>query len=113
MSKKSKRNNVVYSTNSNYSFDEDDELQETLNAQEQQLKVSIDRKSRKGKSVTLISGFEGSKEDLKELERTLKSKCGVGGSCKDGEVLIQGEFKTKVIDLLQAMGYTKTKGVGG
>ena len=112
MSKKSKKN-IVYSTNPNYSYDDDDEDLETLNPEEQYLKVMIDRKQRKGKSVTLITGFVGSDEDLKDLSKTLKSKCGVGGSSKNGEVLIQGEFKDKTYDLLIDMGFKHTKKVGG
>lgn len=112
MSKKSKKS-IVYSTNPNYSYEDDDEDLETLNPEEQYLKVMIDRKQRKGKSVTLITGFVGNEDDLKDLAKTLKSKCGVGGSSKNGEVLIQGEFKDKVCDLLIHMGYKHTKKVGG
>ena len=79
----------------------------------QTLKVLIDRKQRKGKSVTLVTGFVGCEDDLKDLAKTLKSKCGVGGSAKDNEILIQGEFKEKVFELLINMGYSKTKKVGG
>ncbi len=113
MSKKNNRSNVVYSTNSNYNFDSEDEEIETLSEAEQQLKVMIDRKQRKGKSVTLVTGFEGNDEDLKDLAKLLKSRCGVGGSAKDGEILIQGEFKDKVFDILSKEGYIKTKKVGG
>ncbi|MDF1673350.1 MAG: translation initiation factor [Vicingaceae bacterium] len=112
MRKKSKKN-IVYSTNPNYSYEDDDEDLETLNPEEQYLKVMIDRKQRKGKSVTLITGFVGSDDDLKDLSKTLKSKCGVGGSSKNGEVLVQGEFKDKIFDLLIDMGYKHTKKVGG
>lgn len=111
MSKKNR--NVVYSTNPNYNYDDNDETFENLENNEQKLKVLIDRKQRKGKSVTLITGFEGEDEDLKDLSKILKSKCGVGGAVKNGEILIQGEFKEKVFDLLLNMGFTKTKKVGG
>lgn len=110
MSKKDKtRVNVVYSTNPNFNFEEESDEIETLDNQHQQLKVCIDRKQRKGKSVTIISGFLGSDEDMQNLAKTLKTKCGVGGNVKDGEILIQGELKDKVYDLLINLGYTKTK----
>lgn len=113
MAKKKKRIDVVYSTNQNfdYSFEEEEEL-ETLPPNEQTLRVLIDRKQRKGKAVTLIEGFVGTSDDLKELGKKLKSKCGVGGSAKDGEIIIQGEVRDKVMDLLKADGYN-VKRVGG
>lgn len=114
MNKKDKtRVNVVYSTNPNFNFEEESDEIETLDNQHQQLKVCIDRKQRKGKSVTIISGFLGSDEDMQNLAKTLKTKCGVGGNVKDGEILIQGELKDKVYDLLINLGYTKTKKIGG
>jgi len=115
MSKKDKqRVNVVYSTNSNFSFEEDDQDEiETLDKQQQQLKVFIDRKQRKGKSVTIVSGFIGNEEDLQDLAKILKTKCGVGGNAKDGEILIQGELRDKVCDMLISLGFTKTKKIGG
>ena len=110
---KKKRVNVIYSTNPDYNYDFDDEEVETLTPENQQLKVMIDRKQRKGKSVTLITGFIGSENELKNLAKILKNKCGVGGSAKDGEILIQGEFKLKVHELLINLGYKQTKKVGG
>lgn len=108
------RLNVVYSTNPDFSYQmEDDEEQNTLSKDKQNLRVSIDKKNRGGKVVTLITGFVGTEDALKELGKLLKSKCGVGGSAKDGEIIIQGDFKTKIIELLIKEGYTKTKGVGG
>jgi translation initiation factor 1 len=106
MAKKKEKKFVVYSTNPDFQFQYDeDEVQETLSPSEQLLYVSIDRKQRGGKEVTLIEGFVGQEEDLKELGKILKSKCGVGGSAKDGEILIQGNFKQKVADLLSGLGY--------
>jgi translation initiation factor 1 len=109
----SKKRNIVYSTNPNYEYENGDEMQETLENSKQELKVLIDRKQRKGKSLTLITGFIGDNEDLKELAKILKSKCGVGGSSKENQILIQGEFKDKIFDFLIDVGYTKTKKAGG
>ena len=106
------RLNVVYSTNPDFGYEMDnDEEQVTLDKDKQNLRVSIDKKNRGGKVVTLITGFVGTENDLKELGKLLKSKCGVGGSAKDGEIIIQGDFKTKVMELLVREGYTKTKGI--
>ena len=108
------RLNVVYSTNPDFNYDmDDDQEQVTLDKNKQNLRVSLDRKNRGGKVVTLITGFVGTENDQKELGKMLKSKGGVGGSAKDGEIIVQGDFKQKVIDLLIKEGYTKTKGVGG
>ncbi len=116
MAKKNKKNRsgIVFSTNPDfeYSYNEDDEI-ETLPKEEQRLRVLIDRKKRKGKEVTLVKGFEGLDDDLKDLGKLLKTKCGVGGSVKDGEILIQGNHRDKVVDLLLKAGYTKTKKSGG
>ena len=107
---KKKKVNVVYSTNPDFNFDYDeDENEETLPPGEQSLYVSIDRKQRKGKEVTLVEGFVGDPEDLKDLGKMLKSKCGVGGSVKDGEILIQGNVRDKVYDLLVKEGYSVKK----
>ena len=114
MSKKSKNlQNVVYSTNPNFAYEyEQDQEQQTLPPQQQKLYVSIDRKQRAGKEVTLIEGFIVTEDDLKELGKILKSKCGVGGSVKDDEILIQGNFKQKIFDLLIKEGYSQTKQKG-
>lgn len=115
MGKKSKKNRigVVYSTNPDYEYEQEEDNEETLPVQQQKLRVQIDRKQRKGKEVTLITGFVGTEEDLKDLGKMLKSKCGVGGSAKNGEIIVQGNNKQKVIDLLLKAGYSQTKGVGG
>ena len=107
------RLNVVYSTNPDYSYEmEDEEAQITPAASQQKLRVQLDRKNRGGKVVTLVTGFVGTENDLKELGKLLKSKCGVGGSAKDGEIIVQGDFKQKVLELLKKVVYTQTKPVG-
>ncbi len=103
---------VVFSTNPDYNFvsTENDE-KETLLPQHQNLRISLDKKARKGKIVTLISGFIGNDNDLNELAKFLKTNCGVGGSVKDGEIIIQGNFLDKIVKLVIAKGY-KTKAIG-
>ncbi len=113
MSKK-KRKGIVFSTNPDFEYQYDDrESEETLDPSEQKLRVFIDRKKRRGKEVTLITGFIGSDDDMKDLGKFLKSKCGVGGSVKEGEILIQGNHRDKIVQLLLDKGYTKTKKSGG
>ncbi|MBP5210658.1 MAG: translation initiation factor [Bacteroidales bacterium] len=106
------RLNVVYSTNPDFKYDtfEEDDSQETLPAERQSLIVAIDRKSRAGKQVTLVKGFVGSDEDLSSLAKLLKTKCGVGGTAKDGEILIQGDFRDKIVDILLKNGYKAKRG---
>lgn len=104
------RLNVVYSTNPDYQYESiEEEEAETLPKNQQKLRVSMEKKGRGGKTVTLIRGFIGTEDDLKELSKLLKTKCGVGGSSKDGETIIQGDFKQRIIDLLKAEGYTQSK----
>lgn len=111
---KSERVNVVYSTNPNFQYEHDEEEEvETLSKNQQKIYVSIDRKHRAGKEVTLVEGFIGSPEDLKELGKLLKTKCGGGGTAKDGEIMVQGNFKDKIYEILIKEGYTQTKKKGG
>ena len=101
---------VVYSTNANYEYEhEGEEEAETLDAGRQSLRVTLDKKQRAGKMVTLVTGFVGKEDDLKELGKRLKQACGVGGSAKDGEILIQGDFRARGGELLRGMGYVKVK----
>lgn len=107
------RLNVVYSTNPNFKYETSEEPEATtLPPQQQILRVSLDRKNRGGKTVTLITGFIGTEDDLKALGKLLKGSCGVGGTAKDGEIIIQGDFKQRILDLLKAKGYSQTKPVG-
>lgn len=103
---------MVYSTNPDFSTDSENEHVDTPSPGEQDLRVHIDRKQRGGKVATVITGFVGADEDLKELGKMLKSKCGVGGSAKDGEIIVQGEHREKIMKLLADSGY-KAKKSGG
>ena len=104
------RLNVVYSTNPDYKYETGDEgEQDTLDKEKQQLRISLDKRNRKGKAVTLITGFIGTTDDLEALGKFLKVKCGVGGSAKDGEIIIQGDFRNKILELLQKEGYAKAR----
>jgi translation initiation factor 1 len=97
---------IVYSTNPDYNYESSKEDQpETIAPVNQRLRITIDRKQRKGKTVTLVQGFIGSSDDLRKLGKILRSKCGVGGSEKDGEIIIQGEFAEKIRDILRKEGY--------
>lgn len=111
MGKNENRVGVVFSTNPEFNYEyEDDGAVETLEPSKQKLTVRIDRHARGGKQVTLVTGFVGTDDDLAELGKKLKSRCGVGGTAKDGEIIIQGDFRDKVIELLQADGYRTVKG---
>ncbi len=114
MSKKNKKGNrFVFSTNPDFEYDDQNESEESVRYANQKVYVSIDRKKRKGKEVTLIEGFQGSEDDFKDLAKMLKTKCGVGGSAKDGEIIIQGNKRDKVIELLEKAGFGKVVRKGG
>lgn len=104
------RLNIVYSTNPDFRYEtEEAEEAATLPKEEQPLRVGVEKKNRSGKTVTVIKGFTGREEDLNALCRLLKTKCGTGGSAKEGEILIQGDVKEKVTALLKQEGYLRTK----
>lgn len=114
MAKKSKKK-FFYSTNPDFEYRDPDEhsySSNTLPPQQQKLYVLIDRKKRRGKEVTLVTGFIGAEDDLKDLGKELKSKCGVGGTVKDGEILIQGNKRDKIVEILLKKGYSQTKKSG-
>ena len=101
-----KRDGIVYSTNDDFDFSFDDDAErDTLPPDEQRLRIKLDNKGRGGKQVTLISGFAGREEDLKDLGKALKNHCGVGGSIKDGEILLQGDFREKAAAYLRQHQY--------
>lgn len=109
---KNKEGGFVYSTDPDFDYSEQEEDMQTPPNEQQDLRVTLDRKQRKGKSVTLITGFRGRYDDLNELGKKLKSACGTGGSVKDGEILIQGDHRQKVLELLTNQGY-RAKQSGG
>ncbi len=104
---------MVYSTNPDFEYTSDSQGgEETLDPSKQDLRIWLDRKQRGGKVATIIKGFVGKEEDLKELARTLKTKCGVGGAAKDGEIIVQGDHRDRVVEILSKSGY-KCKRAGG
>ncbi len=109
MSKNKSKKGVVYSTNPDYQYqyEDDNEEVETLPPNRQKLHIRIELSGRGGKTVTIVDNFVGSEEDLNTLGKTLKSKCGVGGSVKDGQIIIQGDFRDRIAVLLSQMGYNK------
>ncbi|NLY24527.1 MAG: translation initiation factor [Bacteroidales bacterium] len=105
-----KRLDIVYSTNPDYHFQEEgDENSKTVPREKQLLRISLDKRNRRGKAVTLITGFSGTDDDLQELGKMLKMKCGVGGSAKECEIIVQGDHREKVLGILQKEGYAKTR----
>jgi translation initiation factor 1 len=107
-----KRDGVVYSTNSDFNYDYQQQQEEnTLPAQQQQLRVQLDKSMRAGKQVTLVTGFTGKTGDIEALGKILKTKCGVGGSVKDREIIIQGDHRDKIVQILLKEGY-KVKRIG-
>ena len=105
-----KRLNIVYSTNPDFDYTEETASEEeTYPKEKQPLRISLDKRNRKGKAVTLITGFVGNDNDLQELGKLLKTKCGVGGSAKEGEIIVQGDHRQKVLDILQKEGYAKSR----
>ena len=104
MSKKQRNSHIVYSTDPDFVYDDENEVVETPEPSKQKLIIRLDRKQRRGKQVTLIEGFTGNDEDLKKLSKILKTKCGVGGSAKDGEIIIQGDFRKKTEQILGGPG---------
>ncbi len=102
----------VFSTNKDFEFDNESNVEETVANNQQRLEAHLDKKNRGGKVATIIKGFQGNEEDLKKLGKMLKTKCGVGGSAKDNEIIIQGNFRDKIMEILKSEGYT-IKRVGG
>lgn len=103
---------IVFSTNPDFSFETNDPVSEALPPAQQKLRIHLDRKQRGGKVVTLIKGFSGPEQDLEALAKLLKSRCGVGGGAKDGEILIQGDHRDRVLAILMEIGYSQTKKSG-
>ena len=105
-----KRIGVVYSTNPDYEYSDDSQEEaDTLPKNQQKLRLNMERAGRGGKTVTLVKGFVGSEEDITALSKLLKQKCGVGGSVKDGEIIIQGHHRQRLVEILKKQGYTQTK----
>jgi len=105
-----KRVGVVYSTNPDFEYSDDtEEESDTLPKNQQKLRLQMERAGRGGKTVTLVKGFVGTEADINSLCKLLKQKCGVGGSTKDGEIIIQGDHRQRLVEILKKEGYTQTK----
>ena len=101
---------IMYSTNPDFQYNTgDEEEEETLSKEKQLLRIALDKRNRGGKAVTLVTGFRGTTGDLEALGKFLKVKCGVGGSAKDGEIIVQGDLRPKVLEILQKEGYVKSR----
>lgn len=105
-----KRLDIVYSTNPDFHYNQEtSEEEETIPKEKQLLRIGLDKKNRKGKAVTLITGFTGAACDLEALAKLLKTRCGVGGSAKEGEIIVQGDHRQKILEILHKEGYAKTR----
>ena len=105
------RLNVVYSTNPDFQYEKETDMDvpETSPKEKQLLKIQLDKRNRSGKKVTLVTGFTGKEEDLQALGKLLKTQCGVGGAVKENEIIVQGDFRSKALEVLLKEGYSKTK----
>lgn len=113
MSKNKSTSPFVFSTNPDFKFENQSEATQTLPPIEQKLRLQLETKHRGGKTASLIKGFVGTDKDLEELGKKLKAFCGTGGSAKDGEIIIQGDHRDKILQWFLKNGYTKVKKSGG
>ena len=114
MAKQKNRINVVFSTNPDYQYETEEKVEaDSIAPGQQKLRIALDKKNRGGKEVTLITGFIGPESELEDLGKLLKNKCGVGGSVKDFEIILQGDHREKVLKILLEKGFTQTKKTGG
>jgi translation initiation factor 1 len=107
--KKSNYNGIVYSTDPDFKSEEEELHEQTIEAAQQNIRIRLDTKHRSGKAVTLVDNFIGAEEDLEKLGKQLKTFCGTGGSVKDGQIIIQGDQRQKILQWLLKNGYKKTK----